>query len=297
MTSEIQITPSEREAQALSPERLSDVFKLMDEYGYLILRGVIETSHLNQLQSLYDDAWQAFKSAKSSWIAGGQIIGHLNVNPPVSKHFANAHVLGNKIVCAITSGILGVDLCISDVGGNTNQPGSIDQYLHSDVDYKEFKKLLVNIPLGDVDEENGSIEIVPKSHKSNIQFPEPADVAASFGPIRVNSQMGDALIRSPHVWHRGRANPSTQPRHMLSAWHEAIPEQNRAINKLMIDPTAPNLFIAYTAHFRELGTLNTAPKFRPNYFSPNLSGLLNETFYRHPPQTYLSMIRTLKKFK
>ena len=124
MTSEIQITPSEREAQALSPERLSDVFKLMDEYGYLILRGVIETSHLNQLQSLYDDAWQAFKSAKSSWIAGGQIIGHLNVNPPVSKHFANAHVLGNKIVCAITSGILGVDLCISDVGGNTNQPAA-----------------------------------------------------------------------------------------------------------------------------------------------------------------------------
>ena len=111
----------------------------MDKYGYLVLRSVIETSHLSQLQSLYDDAWQAFKSAKSTWIAGGQIIGHLNVNPPASKYFANAHVLGNKIVCAITSGILGADLCISDVGGNTNQPGSIDQYFHSDVDFKEFK--------------------------------------------------------------------------------------------------------------------------------------------------------------
>ena len=171
----------------------------MDEYGYLILRGVIETSHLIQLQSLYDGAWQAFKSAKSSWIAGGQIIRHLNVNSPVSKYFANANVLGNKIVCAITSGILGVDLCISDVDGNTNQPGSIDQYLHSNVDFKEFKELLVDITLGDVDEENGSIEIVPKSHKSNIQLPEPADVEVSFGPIRVNSQMADALIRYPHV--------------------------------------------------------------------------------------------------
>ncbi len=139
--------------------------------------------------------------------------------------------------------------------------------------------------------------MVPKSHKSNIQLLEPADVGTSFGPIRINSQMGDALIRYPHVWHRGRANPSTRPRHFLSAWHEAIPEQDRAVDKLMIDPTASNLFTAYTARFKELGTLNKAPEFRPNYFSPNLSRLLKETFYRFAPQTYLSMIRTLKKFK
>ncbi|MDE0992472.1 MAG: hypothetical protein OSA23_04715 [Rhodospirillales bacterium] len=43
MTSEIQITPSEREAQALSPDRLSEAFKLTDKYGYLVLRSVIET--------------------------------------------------------------------------------------------------------------------------------------------------------------------------------------------------------------------------------------------------------------
>jgi len=206
-------------------------------------------------------------------------------------------VLGNKIVCAITSSVLGKYLCVSDVGGNTNQPGSVDQYLHSDVDFKEFKKLLINIPLGDVDEVNGSIEVVPKSHKSNIRFPQPNDVAASHGPIRVNSHMGDALIRYPHVWHRGRANSSTCPRHMISVWHEAIPKQSRAADKLMIDPTSPKLFSAYAEHFKELGTLNTAPEFQPNYFTPNLSGLIKEIFYRHAPKTYLSVTRTFKAFK
>jgi hypothetical protein len=297
MTSEIQLTRLERETQDLSPARLSEALELMDEFGFLILRDVINTSHLSQLKTLYDDAWQEFKSAKSSWIAGGKIIGHLNVSPPASEHFANTDVLGNKIICAITSSILGKDLCVSDVGGNTNQPDSVDQYLHSDVDFKEFKKLLVNIPLGDVDENNGSIELVPKSHKSAIQFPKPKDVEASYGPIRINSKMGDALIRYPHVWHRGRANPSTHPRHMLSAWHEAIPKQSRTADKLMIDPTSLELFSAYTARFKELGTLNTMPEFRPNYFSPSLTGLIKETFYRYAPKTYLSVIQTFKTFK
>jgi hypothetical protein len=297
MVSEIHITRLELEAQALSPERLSEALRLMNEYGYLALRGVIETSHLSKLKTLYDDEWQVFNLAKKSWIAGGQIIGHLNVNPPASEHFANTDVLGNKIVCAITSSILGEDLCISDVGGNTNQPDSVDQYLHSDVDFKEFKKLLVNIPLGDVDEDNGSIEIVPKSHKANTQFPEPNDVALSYMPIRVNSCMGDALIRYPHVWHRGRANTSSHPRHMLSVWHESIPKQSRAADKLMIDPTLPDLFAAYTARFKELGALNIAPEFGPNYFTPSLSGLIKETFYRHAPNIYLSVIRTFKTFK
>ena len=297
MTSEIQITSLESETQALSPAHLSEALELMDEFGFLILRDVIKTSHLSLLKTLYDDAWQEFKSAKSSWIAGGQIIGHLNVNPPASEHFANVDVLGNKIICAITSSILGKDLCVSDVGGNTNQPDSVDQHLHSDVDFKEFKKLLVNIPLGDVNEENGSIEMVPKSHKSNIQFPEPNDVVASYGPIRFNSRMGDALIRYPHVWHRGRSNTSTRPRHMISAWHEAIPKQNRAADKLMIDPTSPELFSAYTTRFKELGMLKTTPEFQPNYFSPSLSGLIKEVFYRHAPKTYLSVIRILKTFK
>ena len=84
---------------------------------------------------------------------------------------------------------------------------------------------------------------------------------------------------------------------MQSAWHEAIPKQSRAANKLMIDPTSPELFSAYTARFKELGTLNTAPEFRPNYFTPSLSGLIKETFYRHAPKTYLSVIRTLKTIK
>jgi hypothetical protein len=109
--------------------------------------------------------------------------------------------------------------------------------------------------------------------------------------------MGDAFIRYPHVWHRGRANPSPRPRHMLSAWHEAIPKLDRAVNKLMIDPSEPDLFAAYTSHFKKLGTLNTAPEFRPNYFAPSLTGLIKETFYRHSPKTYLSLIRALKSLK
>lgn len=297
MVAEVNVSQSEFKAQCLNNTSFATALEYLQTDGYLVLHNVIERSHLQALQSAYDAAWQRYKAAKPTWIAGGQIIGHLNVVPPASEHLVNSAVLANKIICALSSAALGPDLRITGVGGNTNAPRSVDQYFHSDVDYKDFTKLVVNIPLGDVDESNGSIELVPFSHKADIHFPEPKDLSKASAPVRINTRMGSVLIRYPHVWHRGRSNLSGKPRHMLSAWHESIPHADQTDGCFLLDPSNTDILAAYTSMARNLGNFRSQPEFRPNYFSANMIGLIMEIFYRNAPETYLYLLRRMKRMK
>ncbi len=297
MIAEITLSSSEFESQNLSPSSFSKALGYLETEGYLVLHNVIATSHLDALKDDFDAAWLRFKSAKPTWLAGGRIIGHLNVAPPVSEHLANSSVLANKIICALSSAVLGPGLRITGIGGNTNAPGSVDQYFHSDVDDKDFDKLLVNIPLGDANEQNGSIELVPRSHKADIHFPEPRDMQMAAKPVRINTQKGSVLMRYPHVWHRGRANLSGKPRHMLAAWHESVSQTEHTEKRFLLDPTDRDLFAAHAGLAHSLGSYRTAPEFHPNYFSTGIAGLIKETTYRFAPASYLYLHRQLKRLK
>lgn len=295
VTSELHITEQETQDQKLRKDSLALALRLLNKHGYLVLHCAVDKARILALKDIYDKSWAQFKENKPNWIAGGQIIGHFNVLPPAIEAYANLDVLGNRIIWSISSAILGLDACYLSLGGNTNAPGSVDQMFHSDVNSKDFKSLLINIPLGDVDESNGSIELIPKTHQSKIRFPEANNIKNSSEPIRVNSKVGSALIRYPHIWHRGKANPSCDPRHMLSIWHQSRYIANRPIDQTMINAAPTEKFLIYQNKLKQLGVFYAEPKFLPNYFAPNIKGLIKETIYKYAPKTYSFIARSVKK--
>ena len=91
-------------------------------------------------------------------------------------------------------------------------------------------RLIVNIALKDVTEENGSIELWPGTHHlmsnsvgEDIKIdPDLVRERKSLHPpVRGNTAKGSILIRDSRLWHRGTPNDSDQPRFMIALTHGA----------------------------------------------------------------------------
>jgi ectoine hydroxylase-related dioxygenase (phytanoyl-CoA dioxygenase family) len=93
--------------------------------------------------------------------------------------------------------------------------------------------LTINVPLVDVTEENGAIEVWPGSHldvrtggRSSIHVPE--EWLAERQSIRVPTSKGSILLRDGRMWHRGTTNSTSSPRPMIAvvyaaSWFRPLP--------------------------------------------------------------------------
>jgi len=281
---EIHVSDEERAKQVLTTENHAAALGFMREQGYVIVRDVFLPDIINALRQAFDTEWQKFCDEKPAWRGGGRIIGHLNLIPPKRPEFINPEILGNRILHSITSAILGDDLQITGIGGNANLANSVDQYFHSDLDVPDETKVMINIPLGDVDEKNGSLELIPgfgRNWKTD-----------GGDAIRANTRSGSVIIRYPHVMHRGKRNSSPRPRFMFGIWLAA---SGSAHDTLSLDPLSPAILSECTKQFEDAGLPEPQPVFGPNYFAPTPAGLLKEIIYRVAPRSYLFLVNRLRK--
>jgi len=285
MISEIELSTQERERMSLSAENLSLAVTAINTEGYLIVRGVLPGDRLERLKAVLDQEWRLFTTSKPAWRGGGKIIGHLGLMPPKTADFINPEILGNPIVQSIVSGVLGDGVRITGIGGNVNLPNSVDQQFHSDLEYPQPDKLMVNIPLGDVHEQNGSLELISRTHT-----PERTDQEQS---LRANTKNGDVIIRFLHLLHRGKRNPSDYPRYMLGFWQSVLLPENLKTEKVCLDPESPDLLGDCIRQFEEAGQGGRQLVFGPNYFAPNSLGLIKEMIYRFSPSSYGFLTRVL----
>jgi hypothetical protein len=86
-------------------------------------------------------------------------------------------------------------------------------------------RLTFNIPLVDVNDSNGAMEIIPGSHRMHHH-----DCVAhiyevpQIYPVRVLLRVGDAMIRDGNGLHRGTTNLSQWPRILLDRTYRALEE-------------------------------------------------------------------------
>jgi len=81
-------------------------------------------------------------------------------------------------------------------------------------------QLIVNTYVEDTNEENGSFEIIPGSHKiSDFEIGEDGELDDKYikdlKKIKCNLPKGSVIIRDKRTWHRGTRNPSMNVRHMV----------------------------------------------------------------------------------
>jgi len=285
MISEIQLSTEEHQRKSLSPENLSLAIAAINTEGYLIVRGVLPDDRLERLRDLLDEEWKHFLTAKPAWRGGGKIIGHLGLMPPKTADFIDPEILCHPIIQSIVSGVLGDGVRITGIGGNVNLPNSVDQQFHSDLEYPQSDKLMVNIPLGDVNEQNGSLDLIPRTHIS-----EQSDQGQS---LRANTRNGDVIIRFLHLQHRGKRNLSNRPRYMLGFWQSVLSPERQKDEKICLDPGSRDLLDDCLRQFEAVLQGGAQPVFGPNYFAPNAKGLVKEMIYRFSPSGYGYLTRVL----
>jgi ectoine hydroxylase-related dioxygenase (phytanoyl-CoA dioxygenase family) len=138
---------------------------------------------------------------------------------------------------AVTKALLGAGLYNGTYTGNTALPGGSQQPVHADLGqlWPNLEQstppfaLVVNIPVVDMSEENGSTEIWPGTHRDTTVFFQQGDIKvredqlakqrAIAPPLQPHVHRGSILIRDIRLWHRGMPNYTKTPRPMIAMIH------------------------------------------------------------------------------
>ena len=223
------------------------------------------------LQKINDDLMRCLENfLTEEKKLGGQRYGHLNAT---IGHHADT-ILGQVNEKGLLKKIeKEYDLNIEDYfltcACNINLPGSKKQHVHRDTNFDD-SKIIINIPLVDVNEDNGSIEVYPGSNGEPLSFLDFLLSKNKYPPKRINTILGDIFIRDSNLFHRGMDNLTNTPRSM----------------------------VAITLSKKELATPSeiAAPfgggkvDFMNNWFEDDLFGKITETIYM-----YLPVIRSIKR--
>ena len=253
----------------------------LNQQGYVILRGVVDPAAVNSARAKVISEWETFKKDGRLWFGGGTILGHVNYAPaPDLNVFFDAITCQQVLACVVEE--LGAEIFVYGIGGNLNMPRSHHQPVH--VDATDNNYLIVNLPLGDVDETNGSLELWPGSHRSKLSYSQ-VTLQKKLPSTRVNTRAGDVVLRYPHVWHRGTPNNSSVARVMVAASigrkrasddYGSIKVSPRNQEQLVIGKLAANFDVSP----------EISGKFLPNYFSTRPIGILRELMCSYMPTAY-----------
>jgi len=257
----------------------------LETSGYTVLESCVDVKCMERVR---EQLYAEYESARPlPWRGGGKWFGHIEYTPLVSCPIIQ-EVASNKKIQEVLDQALGENYKIIGLGGNANLPGSTYQPAHMDgVQGTDF--LVVNIPLGKVTEQNGSLEVWPGTHKEHLTVSQFNSVPRQSA--RVNSSPGDIVIRYSNVWHRGTPNRSPEVRFMLaiivSPQYEKLPpfpvsEDHRSILSSLRLP----------AHSKTGPPIKKG--FGPNYFPTSLKGNLLELIWMYAPSVFTA-IRRFKK--
>ncbi len=228
----IQIT-----SDRLTDEQVTIAVEAMKADGYVVLRDAIPVEIINVLRERAFADIEALKARKDrpfNWNAG-----NLQQDPAPFPPYLFREVLANDYAIQVTSSILGKGMVNAFYSGNTALPSDQRQPVHADMGHLWPNQeqvhppyaIVVNVPLVDVSEVNGSTEIWPGTHcdptivlqDGEIEVPESQleKWRAIAPPIQPAMTAGSILIRDMRLWHAGTPNRTSVPRPMIAMIHYA----------------------------------------------------------------------------
>jgi Phytanoyl-CoA dioxygenase (PhyH) len=231
----IEISREEVESGQISlANHAAAVYSLQTD-GFVVLKDVIDTAHLDVLHDrMLQDLDTILQRPDAPFNFN---TGNVQQDPPPFPPYLFRDVLVNDIVIAVTKSILGPKPQNSFYSGNTALPGGTRQPVHPDTaqlwpDLPTATPafgLVVNVPVVDMDERNGSTEIWPGTHLDTTYNIHQGSARISEDvlerrraiepPIQPAVTRGSVVIRDIRLWHAGMPNQTGTPRPMIAMIH------------------------------------------------------------------------------
>ena len=237
------LTEEEQRCAALEDRRLSEAVQTLREDGFVVLERALPDILVRELREQADAFVIENLHNRERLIPTG--INHYHLVLPIRPPYLDPHVLENPVALQIVESVLGPALKSRlPYGGNVAMPGSEMQRIHRDGgaqrEIRPIGGLVVNIPLVDFTEENGSTEVWPGTHLVTDVDEEDAkparllERAAKVPSVRMNVPAGSVVVRDTRMWHRGMPNRTQTIRVMLAPVYSRKPASSDGVDPMRI---------------------------------------------------------------
>lgn len=188
--------------------------------GYVVLEDGLPADRVERMRVRFE-ALLREKEGREEYNRGPR---RFQMYLPWEPPFADPLLYENEEALAVIHAVIGADPTLVYFASDTPLPGSDYQRVHADTRllFPETPLslppygLVLNVPLVDCSEENGSLEFWPGG---THLMPGPMDLQ-KLAPImlsrRANLKAGSMLIRDLRMWHRGTPNRSDHLRPHLA---------------------------------------------------------------------------------
>lgn len=229
-----------RKSGSCSPAIVGKALGHLHQSGIVVLDNAIDMAHLDALNALLAPEANILAGKPNQHFNFGVHTGNISQGPPLVNGLMFRDVWANSFVLSILSFILGPNPVLHYAQGNTalKTGGELRQPVHSDIDFPHPSfpfSFVVNIPLVDMTEENGAMEVWLGSHASTTICDQVLTADQIKGvpvrailpsllqrrravcpPVRAFVPKGSIIIRDLRLWHAGIPNRTETPRVMLA---------------------------------------------------------------------------------
>jgi len=230
----------------------------LDEQGYVVLDGAIDTDLLNALRTrileLFDDegdlAGREFRTEEhahrlANLVDKGEVFSRAIVLPRLLQYVR--HVLGPGIK------LRSLNARSADPDTDVGQPLHVD--MSAIPDDKGYWVCNTVWMLDDFTPDNGATRMIPGSHKWGTR---PQDVledpmAAHPDEVLLTGKAGGIAVMNAHMWHGGTANRTAAPRLAMHAFYCRRDKPQQQYQKQLLRPAVQ---AGLSAELREILALD-----------------------------------------
>jgi ectoine hydroxylase-related dioxygenase (phytanoyl-CoA dioxygenase family) len=217
-----------------SPD-LARAVEALREQGIVVLENAVSLAHIEVLREKCTADVELILQRPDkpfNWNPG-----NMQQDPPPFPPYLFRDILANDAAVAVTKGILGPGLKNGYYSGNTALQSTHRQPVHADsgqlwpnlkVAHPAYA-IVVNVPLVDMSEENGSTEMWPGTHLDTSVVMQDGDIKVSpevlearravEPPVQPTVKAGSLVLRDIRMWHAGMPNHTPIPRPMIAMIH------------------------------------------------------------------------------
>jgi hypothetical protein len=213
----------------------------LDDAGYLLLPGFMDADLLTKLRRQIDRVFAAEGDCAGSEFK--QEPGCRRLANVVNKGNIFREVIGLPRLLEYVAHVLGPAFKLSSLNVRSVNPnGSAAQPLHADMaavaDERGYWVCNLVWVLDDFTSENGSLRVVPGSHRWRTlpQHSLPDPTAPHPDEVLITGRAGDIIVLNAHTWHGGTANRTGSPRTALHAFYCRRDKPQQQYQKRLLDP-------------------------------------------------------------